>query len=134
MNPCQQQCRLGNDLRGVYIADGYVRETLTGNVPFLQGYQGNVCFYCGQEIVGEIHVDHLLPRQVVQYNEVWNLVLTHRYCNLQKGDHLGSPHFLEKLAQRYENIMGINHPWKARISSTLENNKIRWRLRINQHY
>lgn len=134
INQSQQQCQLGNDLREVYIADGYERKTLTGNVPFLQGYQGNVCFYCGEEIVGEIHVDHLLPRQVIQHDEVWKLVLTHRECNLQKGDHLGGPHFLEKLAHRNENIMGSNHPWKAKISSALGNTKIKRHLRLNQHY
>jgi hypothetical protein len=39
---------LANDIRDTYIINGYDRINLTGNVPFLLGYQGNTCFYCGE--------------------------------------------------------------------------------------
>ena len=89
--------------------------TLTNNIPFLAGYQGNVCFYCAEELT-EIDVDHVLPRQIIQHDEIWNLVLAHRHCNQLKSDYLVGPHFIEKLIRRNENIMGSNHPWKARFN------------------
>src|SRR5205823_3037446 len=56
--------RLANDVRAIYLNGAYKRRTLTGNIPFLQGYQGNICFYCGLEMhTDDIDVDHVLPRQ-----------------------------------------------------------------------
>ena len=112
--------RLANDARVIYLSSAYKRRTLTGNVPFLQGYQGNTCFYCGLEMLpGDIDVDHVLPRQVLHHDEIWNLVLAHRACNLQKQDRLVGEHFILKVIARNENIMGSNHPWKKQISETL---------------
>ena len=36
-----------------------------------------------------------------------------------KSDRLVGDHFITKLIARNENIMGSNHPWKAKISDTL---------------
>ena len=70
---------------------------LTPNIPFLSGYQGNACFYCCEPMPDNIHVDHVLPRQVIQNDEMWNLVLAHEECNLLKSDKVVAPHFVEKL-------------------------------------
>jgi hypothetical protein len=67
----------------------------------------------------DIEVDHLLPRQVLQHDEIWNLVLAHGACNLRKLDRLVGEHFILKLIARNENIMGSNHPWKKRIAEAL---------------
>ena len=57
----QGNYELVNDLRSIYLEGGYDRKNLTTNIPFLQGYQGNICFYCGEEITtADIHVDHVL--------------------------------------------------------------------------
>ena len=76
MNHTNYDFKLANDLREIYIKNGYERKPLTHLIPFLNGYQGNVCFYCGEEM-GNIHVDHVLPRQVILNDEIWNLVLAH---------------------------------------------------------
>ena len=111
---------LTNDIRDIYIRNGYERTNITNNIPFLQGYQGNVCFYCGEKIIaGDIHVDHLIPRQFILHDEIWNLVLSHSICNLHKNDALVGKHYLEKLLARNENIMGSNHPWKKKIADSL---------------
>jgi hypothetical protein len=111
---------LSNDIRLIYIENGYKRKPLTDNIPFLQGYQGNTCFYCAEPIAnGDVHVDHVLPRQVILHDEIWNLVLSHSLCNEQKSDRLVGQHFLEKLIARNENIMGSNHPWKRKIAEAL---------------
>nr|WP_255537884.1 HNH endonuclease [Motiliproteus sp. SC1-56] len=130
----QQEYQLANDIREIYLASGYDRKPLTHNIQFLQGYQGNTCFYCGQPMDGKIHVDHLLPRQVISHDEVWNLVLSHGDCNLQKGDYLVGPHFVEKLIKRNENIMGSNHPWKQKIATQLGTTPRRRRSKTERHY
>lgn len=130
----QSQFELANDIREIYIHEGYERKLLTPNIPFLAGYQGNICFYCGEEIEGKTHVDHVLPRQVVNHDEIWNLVLSHEDCNLLKSDRLVGPHFIEKLIARNENIMGSNHPWKKKIALALGSTPARRAKSINEHY
>jgi 5-methylcytosine-specific restriction endonuclease McrA len=72
----------------------------------LQGYQGNMCFYCGVELRwGDIDVDHVLPRQIIQHDEIWNLVLAHRVCNMNKLDRVVGPHFMLTLIARNEDLM-----------------------------
>jgi hypothetical protein len=110
--------KLANNIRSMYLQNGYNRKPLGQNVPFLRAYQGDVCFYCGQPMhANDIEVDHVLPRQVLQHDEIWNLVLAHETCNGLKLDKVIGPHFIEKLFLRNENIMGSNHPWKAKISA-----------------
>jgi 5-methylcytosine-specific restriction endonuclease McrA len=126
---------LANDLRLTYLANGHKRKSLTSNIPFLQGYQGNACFYCGEPMApDDIHVDHVLPRQVVHHDEVWNLVLTHSLCNGLKSDRVVGEHFMHKLIARNENIMGSNHPWKARIASSLGSNPQARSRTLMKHY
>ena len=127
--------QLSNDLRDIYIVAGYQRKDITKNIPFLQGYQGNICFYCGEPIPdNDIEVDHVLPRQVVQHDAIWNLVLSHSFCNGQKTDRLVGPHFIEKLVARNENIMGSNHPWKKKIEAELGRTKPQRKKMTQQHY
>lgn len=54
----------------------------------INGYQNGVCFNCDESIeIDDIHVDHVVPRQFVYHDEVWNLVLAHSFCNQQKAIH-----------------------------------------------
>jgi hypothetical protein len=130
----QTQFALANDIRDIYLEKGYERTPLTTNQPFLKGYQGNTCFYCGEAFGNDIHVDHVLPRQVVYHDEMWNLVLAHGDCNLFKSDKLVGPHFIQKLIARNENIMGSNHPWKYKISAALGATPNERALALNKNY
>ena len=131
----QGDFKLTNDIREIYLLDGYKRTNLTNNIPFLTGYQGNTCFYCGEPISNDdIHVDHVLPRQVLQHDEIWNLVLSHSVCNLNKDDSLVGKHYLEKLMFRNENIMGSNHPWKKKISDSIGDTKPKRIKSMLYHY
>ena len=126
---------LSNSVRDIYLENGYSRTNITGNIPFLQGYQGNSCFYCGEPIGNnDIHVDHVLPRQFIQHDEIWNLVLSHSICNLHKNDSLVGKHYFEKLIARNENIMGSNHPWKKKISNALGNTPLKRAKMMLNHY
>ncbi|WP_419238643.1 HNH endonuclease [Photobacterium leiognathi subsp. mandapamensis] len=130
----QTNFKLANDIREIYLRDGYDRKALTSNIPFLSGYQGNTCFYCGEALGNDIHVDHVLPRQVINHDEIWNLVLAHGDCNLLKSDKVVGKHFIEKLIKRNENIMGSNHPWKAHIHSHLGSTPKRRSSNLQNHY
>lgn len=130
----QSDFELANDVRETYLSNGYERTSLAGNVPFLSGYQGNTCFYCGEPLSNDSHVDHVLPRQVLNHDEIWNLVLAHKDCNLLKSDKVVGPHFIRKLVARNENIMGSNHPWKHKISNDLGSMPKRRRDALQRHY
>jgi hypothetical protein len=127
--------KLSNDVREVYLENSYTRTNITGNIPFLQGYQGNTCFYCGEKIGDkEIHVDHVLPRQFIQHDEIWNLVLSHSLCNMNKNDALIGKHYFDKLVARNENIMGSNHPWKKKIADALGDTPVKRNKTMLYHY
>jgi hypothetical protein len=131
----QENYVLSNDLRQTYLENGYKRKNITKNIPFLQGYQGNTCFYCGETINSDdIHVDHVLPRQVFHHDEIWNLVLSHSFCNEQKSDKLVGSHYIRKLIARNENIVGSNHPWKKKIMETLGKTSDARRSALEKHY
>ena len=126
---------LRNDIFDVYLIKGYDRTNITKNRPFLQGYQGNLCFYCAEKLMEDnIHVDHVLPRQFIQHDEIWNLVLSHSLCNLDKSDSLVGKHYLQKLLARNENIIGSNHPWKRKIIEALGMTPVKRAKSLWNHY
>jgi hypothetical protein len=130
----QEQLKLANDVREIYLAKAVKRASLTTCIPFLQGYQGNICFYCCNPLDNDIHVDHVLPRQVLQHDQIWNLVLSHSLCNMNKSDKVVRENLIEKLEFRNENIMGSNHPWKSKISEELGNTRAKRRQSLRKHY
>jgi 5-methylcytosine-specific restriction endonuclease McrA len=48
---------------------------------------GDTCFFCGDDLAGDITVEHLVPIAHGGPNHVSNLVLAHALCN-QKAGHL----------------------------------------------
>ena len=124
---------LVNNIREVYLQSGYGRTNITSTKPFLLPFQGDVCFYCGT-VMGDSAVDHVLPREVLCHDEIWNLVVAHSHCNGQKLDYVVGPHFIEKLIVRNENIMGSNHPWKQKISQQLGKTPQKRKENLKKHY
>lgn len=111
---------LGNDIRRFYLERGYKRSNIANLAPVLNGYQNGICFYCGEVMRdSDIHVDHVIPRQLIMHDEVWNLVLAHGFCNEQKSDALPSLYYVEKLIQRNESLIMSNHPLKKQLIATL---------------
>jgi 5-methylcytosine-specific restriction endonuclease McrA len=116
---------LANDVRMVYLHLGYERTSVTHLTPVLHGYQQGRCFYCAEPIpAGDGHVDHVIPRQFVQHDAVWNLVLAHGFCNQHKSDQLPGPNFVQQLVERNEHLIASNHPLRqdimAKLGATLE--------------
>jgi hypothetical protein len=85
-----------------YIMNKEERKSLTYLRPVLSQYQKHTCFYCGLELQGRIHVDHVIPYQAILHNQIWNLVLSHEECNEDKLDFIPSIKFIDKMKQRNE--------------------------------
>ncbi len=87
--------------------------------PVLNGYQNGSCFYCGEELFDPIHVDHVIPHDAVQHDEIWNLVLSHEQCNLWKSNFLPPKSFVEKLIYRNESVLRSDLPLKEELRKVL---------------
>lgn len=112
--------KLENDIRKFYLDNGYERTDITKLRPALNSYQNGSCFYCGEEMASdEIHVDHVIPRQLINHDDVWNLVLAHEFCNTQKSDLLPSIYYIEQLIYRNDFLIKSNHPLKDKIIEKL---------------
>jgi len=131
-----ERYELQNDIIEIFLKhNNYPRKNLTKNVPFLNGYQTNTCFYCCNPMIeDDIHVDHVIPRIIVNHDEIWNLVLCHSLCNLNKADKLVEPACIEKLIQRNENIIGSNHPMRNQILTHLGDTKLKRRSNVEKYY
>lgn len=126
---------LVNDIRKLYLVNGYERTDITKNRDVLNGYQNNVCFYCG-ELMNEddVHVDHVIPRQFINHDDIWNLVLSHGFCNLQKSDNLPDRHYIDKLIERNEYFIKSNHPISNKLKEQLGNTPKKRRTTVDKIY
>lgn len=89
----------------------------------LRAYQAGRCFYCGEAIPegdGDVdHVDHVVPRQFLLHDEVWNLVLAHGFCNRHKADKLPPRPFVGRLVARNEGMVASNHSLRRDVVARL---------------
>ncbi|WP_070120429.1 HNH endonuclease [Bacillus marinisedimentorum] len=116
----RENSQLTNDIRKLYLINGYERTDITHTRPVLNGYQNGICFYCGEKMLNnDIHVDHVLPRQFIYHDEIWNLVLAHGFCNEQKSDALPDRPYVDKLILRNEHFIASNHPIKKKLIAQL---------------
>lgn len=106
---------LGVDDGTIYRSRGSRRTTITGTRPVLHGYQNGNCFYCGEPLNDDVHVDHVIPRAVIGHDEIWNLVLAHSHCNLSKSDLLPSLEDVTRLHERNEYYIASNHPIRQHL-------------------
>jgi len=68
------------------------------------------CFYCNVSLPDGkqlIHVDHFIPWSYIFEDELWNLVLSCRNCNLKKHASLPPIRFIKLLSDRNEHYSGI---------------------------
>jgi 5-methylcytosine-specific restriction endonuclease McrA len=126
---------LCNDVRRLYLSKGYDRSDVTGTIPVLNGYQNGICFYCGDVMAkNDMNVDHVIPRQLIYHDDIWNLVISHEICNIQKSDALPDISYIEKLTLRNEHFIISNHPIKEKLIRQLGNTPILRRNFINNVY
>lgn len=115
----RKNAKLINDIKKFYLLKGYERTDITYMKDMLNGYQEGCCFYCGEPLFGETHVDHVIPRAFLYHDKPWNLVLSHENCNEQKSDYLPSEYFIKKLVDRNERLIKSNHPLSYSIKEAL---------------
>ena len=116
-----------------HIITGVQRTNLTKLIPTLNGYQQNRCFYCGEELY-DIEVDHVIPRQALRHDEIWNLILAHELCNQSKDDNLPPSHFLDNIIARNEFLIASAHPIKDTLIQQLGKTPSQRRQKIINEY
>lgn len=67
------------------------RRTDSGTVRALLIRDGSNCFFCGDDLDGDVTVEHLVAVAHGGPNHISNLFLAHASCN-QKAGHLSAPH------------------------------------------
>ncbi len=98
------------------------RTNITRVSSSIEGYQQGRCFYCGEKLY-DIAVDYVIPYQAILHNQIWNLVLAHKFCNEDKSDNMPPIHFVENLIKRNEYFILSDHPIKNTIIKQLGNTK-----------
>jgi len=107
------------------------RINITSSRDSLNGYQKGKCFYCFKDIYldnmhGESNadIDHFFPHSLftniknIDFNGVWNLVLSCRECNRgENGKFARIPekYLLERLFNRNEYLIVSHHPLRETI-------------------
>jgi hypothetical protein len=102
-----------------FVIQKKLRSQISRLRPVLNGYQNNSCFYCGTELYDPIHVDHVIPHDAIQHDEIWNLVLSHEQCNLWKSNFLPQKHFVQRLINRNESVLKSDLPLKEELKKVL---------------
>ena len=110
------------------------RLPLTPLIPVLNGYQQGRCFYCGEQLYEPIHVDHVIPYQAIQHNEIWNLVLSHEACNEGKSDNIPPLQFIENLIARNEFVLQSQLPLREELKKVLGNTPQERRHKVEYQY
>lgn len=73
--------------------------------------QSGRCFYCGDPVGAKATLDHVIPKCYGGIDDIANVVLAHRRCNLLKGDRLPTPDEVNRLvAQRRSGRLPIWPP------------------------
>ncbi|GKU82030.1 HNH endonuclease [Niallia sp. NCCP-28] len=83
------------------------RASLNQFYVLLSSFYNGFCFYCGKEIKRKtsVHVDHFIPWSFVQADQIWNLVISCKTCNLAKNDKLAEDQYLASLIDRNEHFL-----------------------------
>jgi len=66
--------------------------------------QQGICPLCGNVLDEDYNVDHIIPFTYGGGNERYNLQITHRICNQQKGKGVDPMDLLKYLESRYMNL------------------------------
>ena len=74
----------------------------------LNEFQEDRCFYCGNKLDRNIHVDHFIPWTFVKNDNLWNFVLACPRCNLKKSGSLVSRDYVIKIGNRNAAILNSN--------------------------
>lgn len=79
------------------------RKSLSSYLKLIADCSDQRCFYCGNQLTSDVHVDHFLPWSFVLEDKVWNLVPACggvSGCNLRKSDRIPDKSQTAKLVER----------------------------------
>ena len=65
------------------------------------------CFICGEPIQGQPDIDHVIPWSYMYSDDIWNLVFTHKECNVSKSNNIPNEYDISKLQNRNNNLLKI---------------------------
>ena len=83
-------------------------------------FEEQCCFYCGRKLNEKVHVDHVIPWQLVREDRLWNFVLACPACNIRKNNRLPKKEKLELVIQRNE-IMRVSDMCVNSIAEEFKN-------------
>ncbi len=124
------QVNYSKDNYSLYIDTSFRRKNITSVRDALNGYQKGFCFYCFDNITIDCDseklcdIDHFFPhalqaqRPDINFDGVWNLVLTCQDCN--RGNNgkfakLPALKYLERLHTRNEYLISSHHPLRETL-------------------
>lgn len=67
-------------------------------------FEGDICFYCNNELKRKVHVDHFIPWSFVKDDKMWNFVLACPMCNERKNNRIPRKECLVKIETRNKKI------------------------------
>lgn len=168
MNPKLLEIKHDHENGFLYTESNKLRRVdVTSSRNSLNGYQKGKCFYCFKEIIlidGDkekmAEIEHFFPHTLINvypdinFNGIWNLVLSCRDCNRGENGKLTKipeNYLLERLSIRNEFLIQSHHPLRdtimkqtgktpsARVNFLNEKDKLaitylihRWAPKINQ--
>ena len=74
-----------------------------------QKFEENTCFYCGKELIKNIHVDHFIPWSFVKDDKAWNFVLACSRCNERKNNKLPDQNLIIKIEDRNKKLQYVDN-------------------------
>jgi 5-methylcytosine-specific restriction endonuclease McrA len=142
IDPKLLEVQFDDDKQLFYINQNHQGKTRRVNVTTarnaLNGYQKGHCFFCFDHISVDsgdhnlCHVDHFFPHTLfdrvghsVNYNGVWNLVLSCADCNSSKSSKCPDKIYLDRLHARNEFYINSHLPLKESILKTGKEEKER---------
>ena len=75
------------------------RKLKPGDPKLLAISQQGRCFYCGEPVGAKATYDHFIPQCYGGIDDIANIVLSHRRCNILKGDRLPTPDELDSFVR-----------------------------------
>ena len=100
---------------------GLKRKSLAWAKEYLDVQNPNhVCDICNESIVNEVPwIDHVIPWSFLYSDDIWNLVYTHRACNIRKLDAIPSGDDIDRLNKRNCELAGLLQNEKGKAVSEL---------------
>lgn len=81
---------------------------------------GRKCFLCPRKLDTKIDVHHVLPFSFMFSDDLWNLVFTHKECNMAKSNAIPNTAEIKGLKERNKNLLAILQKRKEKGSQDIK--------------